>query len=346
MASRTEADLWNQALNRVGDFRLRSVSTFTITSATAANPVVCTAAAHGLTTGDHALVTGMDQMTQVNGRMFPVRVLTSSTFELVGEDGSGYTAEVGGGAGARYAAGKSVDAAQDAWSRIRGEVFRAHPWNALLKRDRLARTAAAVNVSAITKTNPIVVTTAAPHGLSLSGWVKLASIGGMVEVSDRWFTVSAIPSATTFQIAEDGTGYTTYTSGGTILRAITPLRADFGYESRFPLPSDCLRLIDQPEDADLSWAVVGRELYTDAGPTVPVQYVRELLDPNSWDELLCSYLVARLAYELAEVLTQSNTKKEALASDMRRLMLEAKGASEIEASPNAPAETDWERARY
>lgn len=52
-----------------------------------------------------------------------------------------------------------------------------------------------VNVTAITKANPAQVTTDANHGLSIGDEVYLASIGGMVEITDGKYTVGHILEA-------------------------------------------------------------------------------------------------------------------------------------------------------
>ena len=69
----------------------------TITGATAANPVVVTAASHGLRTGDEVYITGVGGMTELNGRKFDIVVLDANRFELRREDGRDHTAYTSGG---------------------------------------------------------------------------------------------------------------------------------------------------------------------------------------------------------------------------------------------------------
>lgn len=82
-----------------------------------------------------------------------------------------------------------------------------------------------VNISAITKADPAVVTTSTAHGFSNGDNVILESVGGMVEVefnnsTDQLYTVANVTS-TTFELTDeagsnvDSSGYTTYTTGGT-----------------------------------------------------------------------------------------------------------------------------------
>jgi hypothetical protein len=63
----------------------------TISAATAANPVVITAAAHGLSNSDQIGIFGVGGMTELNGNGYVVANKTTDTFELSGINGTGYT---------------------------------------------------------------------------------------------------------------------------------------------------------------------------------------------------------------------------------------------------------------
>lgn len=69
----------------------------TITGATAADPVVITSSAHGLSNGDRVYISGISGMTELNDRGFVIANVAADTFELEDEDGSGYTAYTTGG---------------------------------------------------------------------------------------------------------------------------------------------------------------------------------------------------------------------------------------------------------
>lgn len=78
-----------------------------------------------------------------------------------------------------------------------------------------------------TQADPVVIT-ATGHGLSNGDRVAIKGAGGMVEINDRIFTVQDVSGAT-FELCDDGgaspandidgTGFTAYTSGGTIQKA-------------------------------------------------------------------------------------------------------------------------------
>jgi hypothetical protein len=64
---------------------------FGITAITQANPGVVTAPYHGLASGAEVFLTGIEGMTELNGRIFTVTVLTADTFSI-GDDTTGYGA--------------------------------------------------------------------------------------------------------------------------------------------------------------------------------------------------------------------------------------------------------------
>lgn len=68
-----------------------------ITNITRANPAVVTESAHGRVDGAVVKIQNVVGMTEVNDEVFIINVLTSSTYELIGVDSSGYGAYVSGG---------------------------------------------------------------------------------------------------------------------------------------------------------------------------------------------------------------------------------------------------------
>lgn len=79
----------------------------TITGATAANPVVVTAVAHGYSAGHQVFIQNVGGMTRLNGRWFVVANPAANTFELVDQlsgdpvNGTGFAAYTSGGTVAR-----------------------------------------------------------------------------------------------------------------------------------------------------------------------------------------------------------------------------------------------------
>ena len=338
-----EVDVWNRALSRVGDAKIVLEADVAVTSVSAANPPLVTTAAHGYATGDRVLLFDMTGGAEINGRVFRVVVLSGVTFNLYREDGSTNAAATGGLC-ARLPATKISKTCFDAWPEVRDEVIRAHPWNSIVKRTRLARLAAAKTITAVSQATVAVVTSAA-HGYAAGDLVLIENVVGMTELNGRYFTVGTV-AVNTFELAgEDSTGYVAYSSAGTAKKALTPLRPDFGYGYRYPIPADCERVLELADDPEFQWELEGREVMTDAGITVPIRYCARITDPDLWDSQLANVMAARLAVEIVEELTQSKGKRELAITEYDGMISEARRQDAQEQSPQEFAEDDWVLAR-
>lgn len=149
-----------------------------ITGATAADPVVITAVAHGFADNDVVRLTSIGGMTELNERLFTVANKADDTFELSGEDGAAFAAWSSGGV-------------------------------CSVERQAL------IDISTpISKANPAVVTLFTGHGLTNGDEIFLQDIVGMTELNDRSFTVASAGATSVELTGEDSTGHTTHTAGG------------------------------------------------------------------------------------------------------------------------------------
>lgn len=69
-----------------------------ISAVTKANPAVATSTAHGFANGDIVVLPDVAGMVELTGRAFRVAGVTANTFQLEGEDSSGYGTFVSGNA--------------------------------------------------------------------------------------------------------------------------------------------------------------------------------------------------------------------------------------------------------
>lgn len=208
----------------------------TITGITNANPAVVTSAAHGYSNGDSVVISGVVGMTEVNNLEFVVANVAANTFELTGINSTSYTAYTSGGEAEEiievttpYLAAELFDFQ---FAQTADTMYIVHPSYAPYKLTRSSHTAwtlatytisgnpfgttkaAAKVITAITKANPAVVTSAA-HGYSNGDTVYIQSVVGMTEVNKKNFTVANV-AANTFELQDyDSTLNTAYTSGGT-----------------------------------------------------------------------------------------------------------------------------------
>lgn len=81
-------------------------------------------------------------------------------------------------------------------------------------KDRAVVVASTVNITGATAANPCVIT-ATSHGFSNGDHVYIASVGGMVQLNNRRFTVANVTTHTFELSGIDSSAYTAYTSGGT-----------------------------------------------------------------------------------------------------------------------------------
>lgn len=114
----------------------------------------------------------------------------------------------------------------------------------------------------------------------------------------------------------------------------------YGYSYAYTLPSDCLRLLKNDHQENYysnNWKVEGRKIITDESAPLPIRYVYRVTDTTLYDALFIEALSSKMAYEMCEELTQSNSKKEAAAADYRNALREAR---KINAFENVPAEQE------
>ncbi len=130
------------------------------------------------------------------------------------------------------------------------------------------------------------------------------------------------------------------------LAALSPVPV-FGYEQHYQLPSDCLRVLELVEPfARFTWIIEGRALLTDAGAPIDIRYIVDEENTAVYDPMLVGALVARLAAEISEELTQSNSKTELRWKEYKESLRLAKGVDGQEQSPMPFEEDDWVNARF
>lgn len=123
---------------------------------------------------------------------------------------------------------------------------------------------------------------------------------------------------------------------------------DFGPANAFTLPGDylCLREPDESENhIDLDWQVEGNKIITDDAAPLNVRYTFKVTDPNSMDALFREALATKLAFELCEELTQSNSKKESMREDYKEIIRQAKRTNAIERKSQTPPQDSWVNCR-
>lgn len=122
----------------------------------------------------------------------------------------------------------------------------------------------------------------------------------------------------------------------------------FGKSARFALPSDFLRMLPlDPVQNDnyFDYQIEAGYIYTNYTAPLNIRYIYRLTSVTLMDSLLQEAIAMRLALELCEEITQSNTKLDLLERDYKRVLREARRVNAIERVAQEPPEDTWVTVR-
>lgn len=117
------------------------------------------------------------------------------------------------------------------------------------------------------------------------------------------------------------------------------------YAYRYPMPADCLRVLQVDGLSTDEYVVEKRAILSNESP-IRIRYIARVEDPNQYDTLVQDAMALALAVELCEPMTQSTTKKEMLLGELNEALIEAKRIDGQENPPARYEEDDWISARY
>lgn len=119
---------------------------------------------------------------------------------------------------------------------------------------------------------------------------------------------------------------------------------EWGKAYSYTLPSDFIRLAPDYEEDNTNtqdYVIQGRKIYTDYSAPLYIRYVKRVTDPNEMTPLFREALSARMAIEMCEELTQSNSKKEAVEANYVEIVRRAKKSNAFQRISQMPAEDEW-----
>lgn len=114
---------------------------------------------------------------------------------------------------------------------------------------------------------------------------------------------------------------------------------------RYSVPADFIRLVEVKDEDIEDFAVEGGFIVSDIASELLIRYVARITDESRFSGLFKNALAARLAYEIAEPITQNNQKKEAMASDYADALRRAKRSDSMQGKPQQLYVDPWVRAR-
>jgi len=134
-------------------------------------------------------------------------------------------------------------------------------------------------------------------------------------------------------------------------RAALPASAvapEWGFARAFPVPADFLRLLAVDGAASVSLeadASGAQAILTDAEAPLPILYLATVADPGRLPPHFVEALSSKLAFDICEDLTQSNTKKDALGQLYLLDLAKAKRVNGLQHAPEEYGTFSWLAAR-
>lgn len=354
-------DIFSRAFQKVGGNKIVYV---TITAVTKANPGVVTYSGQDPQSGDLVYISDVSGMTELNGNTYQCGSVntSSNTFNLLDQyagsnvNTSSYTTYTSGGTAFNITAQRELaDAVLSVYENARDSELRSHNWNFAIKRKTLS--APTLTITGITAAEPPVVTYTGTQP-DAEDRVYIESVVGMTEVNGNYYRIASVTS-TTFTLTDtddgtniDGTGFTTYTSGGTA--TVCPV---WGWNRKFALPSDYLRLIEIYGMTGTSQALGdigsaqdfnledGYIVCNDSGP-IFIRYVYKNTTVNDWDIMFREAVACRIALEISHQIKQNDANLQILTQQYAQVISQAKLADSIETPGEILPVSDWLMARY
>lgn len=122
----------------------------------------------------------------------------------------------------------------------------------------------------------------------------------------------------------------------------------YPYENRFPVPADCLRLVEVigPESVRRTYRFERRAILADTAGPVFIRYAADVEEMADWDALFVEAFAARLAFQVADRLTGDRGRKADAWNDFRAAIRLAGGADAKEDPPTEHDESSWVEARF
>ena len=123
----------------------------------------------------------------------------------------------------------------------------------------------------------------------------------------------------------------------------------FGAAKRYALPADCLRILPtngtNGTNTQDDFEIYGRFIHTDNTSPINLVYIKQITDEETFDSLFVELLIARIAMDIAEAVTQSNKKKEEARVQYLATQREARRVNAFERPPQIIPTDSWEDAR-
>lgn len=128
---------------------------------------------------------------------------------------------------------------------------------------------------------------------------------------------------------------------------------EWGYDTQFQLPSDCLRVIqindifiapslhDYVSSDNSAWSIEGGKVLTNFAAPLKIRYIKDVTDEAQFAPLFVEVFACKLASEICYPILNSTTRKAEIKEEYKEAMIEAARANAIELPPAGMADDSW-----
>jgi len=117
---------------------------------------------------------------------------------------------------------------------------------------------------------------------------------------------------------------------------------EWGYSYSYPLPFDCLRILEVDDRWGFGWRVESNAIVTNVESPLSLVYIARIKDPLEMDSVFRQLFAAALAMELAETITGDSRKFAVAAQRFTDLLEDARQVDGQEQKPRDPRLTAWQ----
>lgn len=117
----------------------------------------------------------------------------------------------------------------------------------------------------------------------------------------------------------------------------------WGWDNAFPLPTDCVRILELKNISD--YEVEGDMILADTTGPLYIRYISRIEDVGLWSPAYIETFVIEMAIEVNDRITDDNTKKQLLLAQKRDIIDASLRSDSVENPPKNFEEDDWVLAR-
>ena len=131
----------------------------------------------------------------------------------------------------------------------------------------------------------------------------------------------------------------------------------WGFAYQYQLPPDCLRVLSVTEffpgpsltnyrtGSESDYQIEGGKILTNESAPLKIRYVARIEDTGTWDAAFAEVFACRIAVEICERITQSNTKRQLAWEEYEKAIKDAVRADAIENPPEPLPDDSWMLSR-